>query len=144
MKENLYKELKQKHQEEVNNFPMFFAFSQNQFDEGMKKIGLEASDTDKIYSLGSGGFYKKCDTKALHEMFERHGKEMKKSIESDETGEAFIYDMFYYELSNHEYGYTGEISDTLEALNLTVEDINNSKNLFHGLKKACDDISNIE
>ncbi|WP_312573369.1 hypothetical protein, partial [Clostridium sp.] len=139
-----YKELKQKHQEEVNNFPMFFAFSQNQFDEGMKKIGLEASDTDKIYSLGGGGFYKKSDAEALHEMFERHEKEMESKIKTDTTGEGFIYDMFKYELNNHEYSYTGEIGDTLDCLGLTIEDVNSNKDLIHGLNKACKDISNIE
>lgn len=141
---NRYKELKDKHQQEVNSFPMMFAFSQEQFDKGMKKLGLEPSDTDKIYSLGGGGYYKKSDAEALHEMFNRHEKEMQEAINNDTTGEGFIYNMFRYELNNHEYSYTREIDDTLDALGLTKEEINNSKNLLHGLKKASNDILSSE
>ena len=62
--------MKNKHQKEVNEFPFFFAFSNNQFDEGMRKFGLDPKDTDKIYKLGStGGFYLRTDADKLHEMF---------------------------------------------------------------------------
>lgn len=37
-----YLELKKKHQKEFNEFPMFFAFNQKQFDEGMYIIRVEA------------------------------------------------------------------------------------------------------
>lgn len=141
MSNNLYRELKSKQEEEINNFPMMFAFSQSQFAEGMKKLGLEATDTDKIYSLGGGGYYKKSDAETLKNMTSNHEKEMKESIENDLTGEGFIYDMFYYELNNHEYGYTGDIEDTLNCLDLTMEEINNNENLLNGFKKAREDIS---
>lgn len=137
---NIYKELRNKHSEEVNNFPMFFAFSDSQFEEGMKKIGLTVTDTDKIYSLGGGGYYKKTDAKAFSDMLETHKKELNESIENDKTGEGFIYDMFYFELCNHEYGYTYEIDDTIDSLNLTMEFINENENVLNALKKACSDI----
>ena len=89
-----YRELKQKHREEINAFPFMFAFSNKQFIEGMAKLGLEPGDTDKIY------------------------------------------DMFYTELANHEYIITGDLEPTLEALDLSLEEINSSKALLHGLKKA--------
>ena len=38
---NKYDEIKEKHQQRVNNFPMIFAFSQEQLYEGMKKLGLK-------------------------------------------------------------------------------------------------------
>lgn len=134
---NAYRELKDKQQAEVNAFPMFFAFSQQQFDEGMKKLGLEPTDTDKIYKLGNtGGFYRKSDSEALHAMFERHEQEMKDAIAADKTGDGFIFDMFDYELANHEYGYTRDMTDALEALGLTLEDINADQRLVHGLQKA--------
>ncbi|NYC95062.1 hypothetical protein DFN09_003049 [Clostridium acetobutylicum] len=63
---NKYIEMKRKHQKEVNNFPMFFAFSKEQFKEGMKKLGLEPSETNKIYKFGNtGGFYKRTDSAKL-------------------------------------------------------------------------------
>lgn len=136
---NSYLELKERHQQEVNDFPMAFAFSDKQFEEGMKKLGLDPSDTDKVYSLGGGGFYRKVDAESLHEMFERHEKQMQQAINDDETGNGFIYDMFDYELGNHEYGYTRDVSETLSALGLTLEDVNSDERLISGLRKACDD-----
>ena len=134
---NAYRKLKDKHQEEINNFPMFFAFSNKQFEEGMKTLGLEPNETDKIYKLGgTGGFYRKSDSKTLHDMFDRHEKEMAAAIAADETGDGFIYDMFNYELANHEYGYTRDCGPAFDALGLTVEQIRSDKRMIHGLNKA--------
>jgi hypothetical protein len=114
-----------------------FAFSDKQFEEGMRKLGLDPTDTNKVYSMpGTGGFYRRSDAHILHEMFDRHHKEMQEAIEADKTGEGFIFDMFNYELANHEYGYTGSITDTLDALGLTIDDINNNPLLARGLEKA--------
>mgnify|MGYP003310686800 CR=1 FL=1 len=133
---NRYAELKDRQQKEVDAFPMMFAFSRKQFDEGMKRLGLEPTDTDKIYSLGNGGFIRKTDSDALSEMLNRLSEEMEKAIAEDTTGEGFIYDMFCYELSNHEYSYTHDVSDTLDCLGLTMEKVNADERLLHGLKKA--------
>ena len=133
---NAYLKLKQKRDEEFNNFPMVFAFNDKQFEEGMKKLGLEPSDTDKVYKGFSGGFYRKTDAEALTEMLLRFDREMKEAIENDKTGEGYIFDMFSYELANHEYTYTMEITSTLEAVGLTLEEVKASENLSKGLEKA--------
>lgn len=133
---NAYLALKQKQQQEVDNFPFMFAFSNKQFEEGMAKLGLEASDTDKIYSIGGGGYVRKTDSQAMGEMFERHAREMKEAIKSDTTGDGFIFEMFNYELGNHEYVITGDTGDTLDALGLTLEEVNASEKLKNGLRKA--------
>jgi len=70
-------------------------------------------------------------------MLNRHTKEMAQAIDADEAGNGFVFDMFNYELTNHEYGYTHEVDDTLEALNLTAKGIKNNPKLFSGLQKAC-------
>lgn len=135
---NAYRELNQKHQKEVDEFPMFFAFSDSQFEEGMKKLGLKPTDTKMIYKLGStGGFYRKSDSQALHDMFARHRQEMADAIAADETGEGFIYDMFDYELANHEYAYTWDLEPTLDALGLTIEQVRADERMKNALKKAC-------
>jgi hypothetical protein len=131
---NTYKQLKEKHQNEVNNFPMFFAFSDKQFAEGMQKLGLDPSQTDKIYKFGStGGFYKREDAKTLYDMFDRHDAEMKQAILNSDD---FIIDMFYYELNNHEYIITYDVEDTLNALGLTYEEVKNNNRLYSALKEA--------
>lgn len=133
---NSYKIMKEKHQKEFNDFPMFFAFDNKQFGEGMKKFGLGPTDTDKVYGLsGTGGFYRKSDAPKLHEMFRRQDEEMKDMIAKDDK---FVYDMFYYELGNYEYSYTGDVSDTLDALGLTENEVNSSERLLHALQKACE------
>lgn len=137
---NRYAELKNRQQKEFNAFPMKFAFTQQQFEDGMRELGLEPTDTDKIYKLMGGGFYRKEDSPRLKEMIDRFDRELQNAIAADKTGEGFIYGMFYNELLNHEYGYTGELDEALDALNLTLEEIQKNAVLKHGLEKAANDI----
>ena len=51
---NLYLELKNKHQKEMNAFPIGAYYNQDQFAEMMQKWGLTVNDTDKICSIGGG------------------------------------------------------------------------------------------
>ena len=132
---NPYVELKTKHQKEIDNFPFGFAFSETQFNEMMvERFGLTPEDTDKIYSIGGGGYVRKADADAMHEMFERHAAEREVAIR--ENKDDYLYHMFNYELANHEYGYTGDLTDTLEALNLTLEDIEANPQMDEALKRA--------
>ena len=106
---NKYLELKKKHQEETNQFPMKFAFGNKQFNEMMNSWGLSADskvDLAKIVSIGFGGYLLKSDFANYKEMNKRHKAEMQKAIDEDTTGYGFICDMFRYELANHEFGYT--------------------------------------
>lgn len=138
MKSNQYKAMIAKHQEEVNNFPMAFAFGKEQFAQAMRKLGLDLSDTDKVCSFyGVGDIIRKSDVPALKQMIAKHNAEIKQAIADDETGEGFIFDMFDYELSNHEYGYTRDASDALAALGASWDDLENDARLMHGFKKAC-------
>lgn len=134
---NKYREMRDRHQKEFDSFPMFFAFNDKQFEEGMKRLGLQANETDKIYKMGvSGGFYRRSDAKAFRDLLDRQAKEMEDAIAADETGDGFAFDMFSYELANHEYGYTGELADTLDALGLTLKEIRADAKLTHALEKA--------
>lgn len=138
---NRYAELRHRQQEEFNALPLGFAFSNKQFDEMMRNWGLDPEkDVDKIYSIGAGGFVQKKDAELLHETHKRLDEEMAAAIAADETGEGFIYEMFLYELDNHEYGYTGELEETLDALGYTLEDINADKRLLRGLNRAAKEI----
>jgi len=131
-----YKKMKREHQAEIDNFPMFFAFGNDQFDENIKKVGLTPEDTDKILSIGYGGFIRKEDREKFLNMMESHDKELQQAIAADETGEGFIKDMFLYELGNHEYIVTGRFEDTLDAVGLTLEEVKENEALEHGLITA--------
>ena len=103
----------------------------------MQGWGLDPeNDQDKICSIGYGGFVQKKDADLLHTTTARHEEELAAAIAADPTGDGFICDMFKSELDNHEYSYTMDLSDTLEALGYTPEDINADKRLRHGLERA--------
>lgn len=127
-----YQELKAKHQAEVDAFPFGFAFNQKQFNEMMIKWGLKPTDIREILSIGGGGYIRRSDADAMHEMFARHKAEHKAAMQDDE----YLFSMFNYELANHEYGYTGELDDTLDALGLTIEEINTNPRMASALKRA--------
>lgn len=133
---NKYIELKKKQQEEINRLPLGFAFGMKQFKEMMEKWGLSMSDTDKILSIGSGGYIQKKDYELLLQTFKRHAEERQKAIAEDKTGDGFIYEMFLYELDSHEYSCTCDMNDTLAVLGYTCAEINQNKCLLHGLYKA--------
>lgn len=138
---NAYAELKALQQQEFDCLPLGFAFGARQFEEMMMKWGLDPEkDVDKIYSIGFGGFVQKKDAAKLHEVVERHNLEMIEAIAADKTGEGFIADMFYQELCDHEYSYTGELDETLDALGFTVRQVVDTPNLKHGLEKAVNQI----
>jgi len=133
---NAYQELRRKQDKEFGEFPIMFAFSNEQFVEGMAKLGLSPNDTDKVYKLGVGGFYRRTDAEKLHEMFSRFDKELQEAIDADTTGEGFIFDMFDYELADHEYIVTFDTSDALDAIGITQKDIEKDNRLQHGLALA--------
>ena len=131
---NEYVNLVRKQEKEFNNFPMFFAYNEKQYKEGKKTLGV--IDDKDICSIEYGGYIRTIDRQSFSDMLERHNKEFKQSIENDKTGEGFIYDMFLYELENHEYFITYELDDTLDALNLTIDEVLNSSTLKNGLLLA--------
>ena len=134
---NRYAELRKRQQEEFNALPLGFAFSQKQFNEMMEGWGLDPEkDLDKILSIPAGGYVQKKDADLLHQTVERHDTEMAAAISEDKTGEGFIYEMFLYELDNHEYGYTRDTEDTLDALGYTAEQVLGDPRLKHGIEKA--------
>lgn len=134
---NKYEELKRRHEDEVNALPIRFAFGTKQFSEMMEKWGISPDDTDKIYKLGdTGGFYLRKDAELIRETFYKHERELNEAIDADKTGDGFIYDMFLYELRNHEYCITYDYEDTLYALDFTYEDLEKNPNLKHGIDKA--------
>jgi len=133
---NLYNELRDRQQKEYNAFPVAFAFSNEQFDNEMIRFGLKPTDTNKVVSIGYGGFIRKSDLNDYKAMLKRHQMQREKAIAEDKDGLGYVKDMFDYELANHEYGYTYDLEPTLDALGLTIEEINKDKKLMKGLQSA--------
>ena len=137
---NQYQEMRDKQQQAINAFAhenMFFAFSNDQFNDGLTRHNVTIND---IVSIGAGGYLLKSKRAEFAALNKTCRDEINAAIAGDPTGDGFIYDMFYYELNNHEYIITGDVDDTLDALNITAADLDANPALRHGLKKACDAI----
>ena len=131
---NNYESFKNNARKELNDFPKFFAFNEKQFEEGKKELNIKSDN--ELCKIWGGGFIRKTDRQDFINMIDRHDIELKESIKADTEGDKFIYSMFLYEMNNHEYSYTYEVEDTLEALCLTWEEVQNNNSLLNGFKKA--------
>jgi hypothetical protein len=130
-----YLEMKARHQKEVEAFPMAFAFNNEQFKEGMEKLGFDVKDTQKVLSIGGGGFIRRSDSDAYSAMFERINAEETEARKNDD----YLFQMFAYELSNHEYCYTWDLTDTLRSLGLTLEEVRANAQMNNALCRAIDE-----
>lgn len=137
---NPYVEMTQRHEKEVAAFPMFFAFSQAQFNEGMEKLGLKPTEVKKVEPIGLGGFVRKSDVERLDAIFDRQAQELHEAICTDTDGTGFAYEMFRYELANYEYDVTMDATPSIKACGLTVAEVAKSDVLTRALKTAARDL----
>jgi hypothetical protein len=112
-----YLDLKKRHSDEMNAFPMAFAFNNKQFEEAKEKLGV--TDTSELLSIPGGGMIRKTDSDSFTEMWLRINKEADESMLDDE----YLLEGFIYELGNHEFGYTGDPEDTLATFCLTMDEV---------------------
>ncbi len=113
-----YLEIKKKRADDMDalfkSLGVFWAFSNEQFKEGLDKL-IENNlfkSGEKLVELGGGGYIPKRNvellidgTNIIKEIFDREIKENNARIEH-----------ILYELNNHEAFYTGSIDDTMKAL----------------------------
>ena len=131
-----YRELMERQQKEFEAFPAFYAFNNEQFEEGKKRLGV-VEDTE-LYRGYAGMFYRKKDAPALHEMMRRFNEEKREAFKDDK----FLYDAVYSELANHEYCITYEDEETLDALGITMEELETDKRMGRIYCKArADDLA---
>lgn len=133
---NLYKAMKSKQEKKVNNYLheyAFFAFNDSQFNEGLKKLG---ADPDELNRIAGGGFILKDKYKGFIELLNNNQQEREAALKEPETGEQFAFDMFRTELANHEYTYTGDATETLEALGMSFETLEENPILKQAFNRA--------
>ena len=88
---------------------VFWAFSAEQFEKNKTPL----SEGDKYVSIGAGGYMPKSRAADLAEGMEQIRKEHNAAVKANRKLRR---DVIAYELRNHEATYTGDISDTLDAL----------------------------
>jgi len=128
-KTDSYLRVKQRTQKQFDKFPMFFAFNNEQFEEGLKELKVKPGE---LLNIGSGGFIRKKDRAKFTSMNSLQDRTHRRLLEN----KKYVYDMFRYELANHEYCITYDDTDTLESVGLTQNDINKSDLLRDQLEKA--------
>lgn len=120
-----YKQMKDRHQAEVNALPLAFAFSAEQLKEVLSawNISEEEAIAGAITPIGHGGYIRTTEKELVNSTFKRIQEERQAAIEADTTGTGYIFQGLKYELINHEYSYTGDATEAIEAVGLTEEDL---------------------
>lgn len=117
-----YLELRKRQQKEVEDFPVAYAFNEQQLEEALRK--LNATKEECVSIFGCGDVLKKENVPAFKQMMARHIKELREAIKNKEFAEA----AFLYEMDNHEYAinWAGD-ADVLGCFSLdwkTLEELN--------------------
>lgn len=134
----IYEEMENRHREELDRLPIQWAFGKEQLEEALKVLGVEpgkASDI-KLVRIPGGGICTEETSNELTATLRRQVEEQQALINADTTGQGFIFDMFDYQLANHEFCITGDFVPAIEACGLSPEDVEKSPELRHGLKMA--------
>lgn len=98
-----YKEIIDRHQKEINDFPIGFVYSDSQLPEALKKVGAKSLD-DCVTIQGCGDIFNKKDIPAFKAMSKRHKEELLTAMKDPEFAKA----AFRYEMDNHEYAINWE------------------------------------
>ena len=133
---NAYEEMKKRHQAAVDDLPIYWAFTQDSFVQILNKLELTEDDTDQLCKIG-GGFCLKTDAERIVKTLRRNREELEAAVAADTTGDGFIEEMFLYELRNHEYTYTLDTEETVNACGFTEAEVEADPRLKHGLEAAC-------
>ena len=119
MKKQEYLDLQKKHQKELEDFPIAYAFNDEQLQEALKKLG--ATKEECVTVFGHGDIVKRENAKPFIEMLERQREEMLQKIKDDTD---FAEAAFLYEMDNHEYAinWSGD-EDVLACFGLSFDTI---------------------
>ena len=126
-------EMEAAHQKDINDFPIVYMFgykSEKEIRERIAKIG--ASSLNECIDNGYGGILLKSKLNDYKEMFARHRRERKKFCENEEN----LCKMILHTMYDHEYGYTENPEDVLDALGKTYDDLQNDQRFRNAWDKA--------
>ena len=99
MKRQAYLDLQEKHRKEISNFPIAYAFNDEQLKEALEKLGAKSTD-ECVTVMQSGDIMKRENAKPFINMLKRQMREVQDLILSNtDIAEA----AFLYEMDNHEY-----------------------------------------
>ena len=119
MKKQEYLDLQKKHRKELEEFPIAYAFNDEQLKEALEKLG--ATKDECVTVIGHGDIMKRENAKPFIALLKRQAEEVKDKLKNDpEFAEA----AFLYEMDNHEYAinWSGD-EDVLACFAIDWDDI---------------------
>ena len=118
---NNYIEFKKEEEKEISLLPIYWAFDKEQLKDVYKKLNIIDDEDFKNKCMNyCGGFILKSDKELINDTLKNLDKKLKFNLDNDDE---FLQNAFEYELSNHEYIVTGELSDVLNALGMNCDDL---------------------
>lgn len=120
MERREYLEMQKRHQKELEEFPIAYAFNDKQLEEALEKLG--ATKEECVTVFGHGDIVKRENANKLVKLLENQREEMLQRIKDDPI---FAEAAFLYEMDNHEYAinWDGD-DDVLGCFGITFEHIN--------------------
>lgn len=124
-----YLDMKKRHTKELEEFPIAYAYNNEQFKAALEKLGAKKEECCTIHCCGD--IVRKSDVPRYKKMMQRIHDETIELLKSDPkvAEEAFL-----YEMNNHEYAinWSGD-EDVLDAFGLTEDTLEE-----YGLERAYD------
>lgn len=108
--EEIKKEYDDTYNKELNKTGVFWAFSNDQFNEN--KTHKDALDNEYIH-VGIGGYIHKSNK----EKFDDFKKNIVPKLKKDFISKINMDDLIRFELNNHECYYTGDFSEVIDIVN---------------------------
>lgn len=109
-------EMEKAHRDDWGKFPIVWAFSDKQFDEGAKRLwNFERSNPEeirKIVSIGAGGYILSEDVEAYKSLCKQQNAEERAFAKDLKS----LVSVILSAMDNHEYSYTRDKEDTMFAL----------------------------
>ena len=114
MKKQTYSEFAKRQQQELEDFPIAYAFNKEQLEQALEKLNAKKEECVTVF--GHGDIMKKVDVPAFYAMLKRQKEEMYEALKDEEFAE----EAFLYEMDNHEYAinWSGD-EDVLACFSLT-------------------------
>ena len=126
--------MKKRQLAEIREIPVFYAFDEYQFNNGLKQWGAKIDEVIMTEDIDT--FIWKKDKQKREDLLARHTRERQQLIDADKTGMGFIQDMFLTELLAYQYEKYLNLTPALKYLEITADEISNNVALNTGLQSA--------
>ena len=132
MKRQAYLDLQERQRKEIEEFPIAYAFNEQQLAEALEKLGAKKEECVTIF--GHGDIVKKENAKPFMDMLKRQMNELQIAMKEETFAEA----AFLYEMDNHEYAinWSGD-EDVLNVFGFNFDDLRELK-LMGAYRRARD------